>query len=678
MPAAFCSKALAQERRMFRAPYGDYPDGALLEHFGTRCGVAYFPVIDAHEAGRAKIDAMLENRFEFVGETYHLQEPLDWLKNPSRDIEWHILQHKFYYAVGLGVAYAETADPRYLDKWTALTSSWMDQTPPGFIASDVTGRRIQNWIYAYYYFVTEAKGRRVSPLFHRAFLASLYQQVAYLIENLHPARNHRTLELQAIFLAAVVFPEFDRAREWRDFALRELAKNMQSDLLHDGVHCELSSDYHHLVLRNYLNARRLASLNDIEFPANADRVLEKALEFSMHVHRPDGKIPSLSDGDSHSYLDLLRQGYELYGREDMLYVATAGRQGIPPYRRSIGFSDAGYYFMRSGWGDRGERYQDERYLVFDCGPLGAGNHGHFDLLSVELYGYGRPLLVDPGRYTYHEDPTENWRVRFRGTAYHNTVLVDGKNQTRYEPGLKKYKVRGLPPVHTLKAFSHRCGFDFVDGVAHSTEYDAIHERRIAFVSPEYWIMCDTLTASQPHRYDLLFHLPHDASGRISSQTRLGACEVVTPNLLLVLCEAFGAEFAVEQGYVSERYGEKRPAPILRFTRSASNTSFHTLLYPFSASPPNLRPRVLPVWRDSREVPGACALRIDIEQEQGHATDYVFFAPQPGVRNWRFCNYRFSGEQLVLRKNAYGQVTRLHMSAGATLEEAGYPVTLEES
>ena len=79
--------------------------------------------------------------------------------------------------------------------------------------------------------------------------------------------------------------------------------------------------------------------------------------------------------------------------------------------------------------------------MFDCGPLGEGNHGHLDCLSFELAAHGRSLVVDPGRYTYSEAGETNWRVHFRGTAAHNTVCVDGRNQTRYEPKPVKDKSR---------------------------------------------------------------------------------------------------------------------------------------------------------------------------------------------------------------------------------------------
>ncbi len=39
-------------------------------------------------------------------------------------------------------------------------------------------------------------------------------------------------------------------------------------------------------------------------------------------------------------------------------------------------------------------------------------------------------MLDPGRYTYAE-PERRW---FRGTAAHNTVTVDGLDQTPYARG----------------------------------------------------------------------------------------------------------------------------------------------------------------------------------------------------------------------------------------------------
>jgi uncharacterized heparinase superfamily protein len=69
-------------------------------------------------------------------------------------------------------------------------------------------------------------------------------------------------------------------------------------------------------------------------------------------------------------------------------------------------------------------------VLLDAGPLGLGSlaaHGHADALSLWASLDGKPLLIDAGTYAYHEDPA--WRDHFRSTPAHNTLTLDGKNQS---------------------------------------------------------------------------------------------------------------------------------------------------------------------------------------------------------------------------------------------------------
>ena len=627
-------------------PYAQWSAHGLLRYFQTRQHVHYFALRDEEQASQSKVNAILENRFEYNDEAYYLVPGFDWTANPSADVEWLILLHKFYFAVGLGEDYVNTGDPRLAQKWVELTEAWIDNVPLDFLSSDVTGRRVQNWIFAHHYFVNSdyvlnlpAGAKQpttpgLTPVFHQKFLRSLHQQVDFLCHNLTPARNHRTIELYAIFMAAVVFPEFADAADWLDFAKAELVQNIQADLRADGVHCEQSIDYHHLVVKNYLGVKRLATANGIEVPRVFDDRLQAALNFAMYAHKPDGDIPSLSDGDARSFLDLLHQGYALYGNPEWLYTATQGRECQAPRVRSTTFMHGGYTVMRSGWGTGETPYADERYLIFDSGPLGEGNHGHLDLLNFEMAAYGQSLIVDPGRYTYHEPHPDsgemNWRVRFRGTAYHNTVQVDGKEQTRYVFHKHKFKIRGPEPKWELRDFLSNADFDFVHGVAASYEYDAIHERTILFAGLDYWIVTDALFGESEHRYDLRFHLSDAANGHTTLTSERGMTLLQAPHLLIAQPEHPSKEVALEEGFVSRTYGVRHPAPVLRSTRHAQNALFQTVLYPYAQTPPTIQLEQIPVWRGEHLCAPheAIGLRVMVRSEEKSFVDTFLHARWP--------------------------------------------------
>jgi uncharacterized heparinase superfamily protein len=65
------------------------------------------------------------------------------------------------------------------------------------------------------------------------------------------------------------------------------------------------------------------------------------------------------------------------------------------------------------------------------GYLAIAAHGHADALAFTLSVAGKPILVDPGTFSYSTQP---WRRYFRGTAAHNTVVVDDRDQSEYGGG----------------------------------------------------------------------------------------------------------------------------------------------------------------------------------------------------------------------------------------------------
>jgi len=649
--------ALKHRGDFLRGPYAEMPPEAVLAHFQNRRSVALFPASKGKPVHVQRADQILKNRFTFNNKSYALGEHFDWKTNPSPDIEWLILLHKFYYAKDLGAAYACTGDENYAEKWVDLILSWIAVVPEGFINSQVTGRRLQQWLLSYRYFVPGAASSSITPDFLLRFLQSVHSQARYLAGHLTPEGNHRTIELYALFLVAAFFPELRGMSDLLGFAKLEILKNMQADLLPDGVQRELSPDYHHTVLKNYLKIRELADLNNISLPEQCDRLIQKALEFSIYVHKPDGFLPMISDGDSKSYLALLEKAGRYYPDGRLAFVCSRGEKGAAPPLRSQGFSESGYYVLRSDW--EAEPYTEAFYLFFDCGPLGFGSHGHYDLLNFEMAAYGHTLIVDPGRYTYseHSEDGVNWRRIFKGTAYHNTVLVDGKDQMPYRKGAPL----APGPTPLLKRFTSAKGFDFVCGAAISREYPVVHERAVFFLNAEYYLVLDHLKAKERHRYDLHFHLHPRAREQVKLEEDEGMSRCTSPNLLLLQPQAAGLQARVEEGFVSPEYGKKEAAPVLRFSQSLSGSArYTTLLYPHQGSVPGVRIECVPVSHQAVlcSEDKAVALKIVVQAGEKFYVDEFFLAHAPSKDGFHFGDIEFRGRLLMLRRDASGQLLRL--------------------
>jgi Heparinase II/III-like protein/Heparinase II/III N-terminus len=511
---------------------------------------------DAELAAPERLAELRLGRFTALGETHAIGTPVDWRHNPSSDIEWLIVLNKFYHAPGLVRAWIETRDPAWLALWKAQSRVWIATMEPGFIAADVTGRRLQNWVYALSLWAEDGSDR--DPEFADLIAGSLARQADWLRGNLHPSRNHRTLELLALLLVAVwLGQELDA-----DWAITELADNAAADFMPDGVHVELSSHYHCLALRNLIDACKLARDNGIGVPEKLDAVVARASHFAAALHKPDGTIPALSDADIGDYRELFDPD-------------------LKPGLVEV-FPDAGYVFLRDEAAASGE--PDGHYLVFDCGPIGAGNHGHLDCLAFELAALGRSLVVDPGRYTYFEGGPVNERAAFRSTAAHSVVQVDGREQTAYRQGPKRMKIGGPSPEVALLEADKRS----VRARMASREYAVVNERTILRGEQGWWLVHDRLESAEDHTYASRLQLADDAQDCLHKVVLPDGTEGwAAPNLLIVPISSHLMTCEIEQAWIAPRYGERLLAPRLKLEQRAADGWFSILLLPFRGGLPDI-------------------------------------------------------------------------------------------
>ena len=157
-----------------------------------------FSVIEHLHRDREVAEDAAAGRFTCAGETLELGTEPDWLgADLPADEEWRIDWVKFYYGLDLAHAYRTTGDARYRDTWERLVRSYLRQVPPDCDPSEVTARRLVNWIYAWQGFGPLPNG--LEP----ALAERIAAEARHVRDTLTPERNHRTLELYALAIVAL-------------------------------------------------------------------------------------------------------------------------------------------------------------------------------------------------------------------------------------------------------------------------------------------------------------------------------------------------------------------------------------------------------------------------------------------------------------------------------------------
>jgi hypothetical protein len=226
---------------------------------------------------------------------------------------------------------------------------------------------------------------------------------------------------------------------------------------------------------------------------------------------------------------------------------------------------AGGYFL---FGTKG-RVQG----LVDCGPLGylgIAAHGHADALALALHVGGEPCLVDPGTYAYWCAP--RWRAYFRGTSAHNTLRVDGEDQSvGGGPFLwlrkARTRIERMPasPAQFALTASHDGYMRLADPVR--------HVRSVAFdEASATLVVVDSVAGQRPHRTELFWHFAPQLDVQLTGQ----GVTVTTKRYRLALQASCGTLALVRGadepplGWYSRAYNVKEPCSVLRIVNESSD------------------------------------------------------------------------------------------------------------
>jgi uncharacterized heparinase superfamily protein len=343
-----------------------------------------------------------------------------------------------------------------------LIERWIDENPPGSGTgwdAYPASRRVVNWV--------KWLLRQNVPA--PKTLQSLAVQARWLNRRIesHLQGNHLIANAKALIYAGLYF-EGEEAQRWLRRGVSLMRAELAEQVLDDGGHFELSPMYHAGCVEDLMDSVNILQAYghpvDAAWPGIASRMMVW-LEAMSH---PDMQIAFFNDATFGVAPDLAQ--LRAYAARLNIALEPGGRTGMHRLTAS------GYVSVDS----------PPFFLICDVAPIGPDHlpaHAHADTLSFELSYKERRIFVNSGTSEYGRSGE---RQRQRGTAAHNTVVIDGENSSEVWAA---FRVARRARACLLEARAEDSGFTVVgehDGYRRLSGRN-VHRRRWTLSSNELLI-----------------------------------------------------------------------------------------------------------------------------------------------------------------------------------------------
>jgi len=517
---------------------------------------------------------------------------IKYLWEPNRHLE----------LVALAQAWHLSGDERFAQGCRTLLESWFEQCPyllgPNWTSSLEHGVRLMNWSFAW-----RLLGGEHSPLFQtgegaafrRRWLESIYQHAHFIrghFSRFSSANNHLLGELAGLYLAGCTWPFWADLVNWKADARAEFEHEALLQNYADGVNREQATWYHHEVADMMLIAGLFNRNDHVPFKPEYWERLEHMLEFIAALMNAAGEVPMIGDADdavmvhlvpnprSSVYRSLLATGAVLFDRPEFRRKAgtlddktlwllgdkarncfASLPEPTPARKGRTEFPQGGYYILGEAAGT-----PDEVHLVADVGPLGylaIAAHGHADALSCVLSVGGEAILVDPGTFAYHTQ--KKWRDYFRGTSAHNTVRVDGLDQSVAGGNFLWTRHANARVVERVSDATLSRLRGEHDGYSRLSDPVAVSREWVYHKSARRLEITDQLVCKGPHGVEIFWHVDP------ACEIRLGTAEAVirsaTHRLILrwpadLMARLVRGQEDPPLGWISRRFDSREPCQTL--------------------------------------------------------------------------------------------------------------------
>ena len=511
---------------------------------------------------------------------------------------WELNRH--LHLVRLAQAWAVTNDVAWLHALQTQLRSWLDQCPPlvgpNWTSSLELGIRLINWGLVWQLIGGEGSGLFAGEEGQRLradWLDAIHAHCSAIARHLSrhsSANNHLIGELAGLYVGASIWPCWKASGAWLEQARGELEHEAQAQFSRDGVNREQAFAYHVFSSEFLFVAGLVGQACDHPFSRAYWASLQRALRFLRSVRDVGGNVPMVGDADDGIVFRLDAPGGDRAGQllalgdavlrrmepahpgvRWLLHALPGKRPEADPHESDTGwaFPDGGYLLFGSHFGE-----PDEIKGMVDCGPLGylgIAAHGHADALALTLSIGGEACLVDPGTYSYWQE--HKWRDYFRGTSAHNTVRIDGLDQS-VSGGRFMWLKKARAAIERMPQSPHE--FDFRgshDGYERLAD-PVRHMRGVRYDGASATLTVrDEIAAKKHHQVELFWHFAPGLDVRLNS-----AGLHVRGKRFALQMHAHGADLKLELvrgnenpplGWYSRCYEHRQPCDVLKISTVSS-------------------------------------------------------------------------------------------------------------
>jgi hypothetical protein len=381
-----------------------------------------------------------------TGQTVSQQQPWTQMRFASPiygDLKFILEPSRFLFVYPLVRAYALTGDERFPQAFWSSIEDWARHSPPMagplWICGQECSLRILAWSFALHAFVNSPSTTNERVALLVSMIAAHAWRTAQTLGYARSQRsNHLISEAVGLWTAGTLYPELREAQVWQNLGAHLLHEAVLDQITPEGVSQQHSFNYQRMILHLLLWSLRLSEIHRAPLHEDIRRRTQAAFDFMRAWVDPvsglaprygadDGSlILPLALGEYRDFRPLLQLGAAVLDRPALNlgpWDEAALWLGVKPtaIEKTAPFSppsaETGYFRL----GDH-DSWALIRAGHYTRRPFQA------DQLHVDLWWQGINLARDAGTFLYNGAPP--WNNGLAGTAVHNTVTIDGRDQMR--------------------------------------------------------------------------------------------------------------------------------------------------------------------------------------------------------------------------------------------------------